>query len=640
MTRQLNFGLLLIVLMVTAPHALHLPGWVITLCASLLLWRGYLTYRNEPVPKRWLILLVTLFITGAILIEYHSLFGREVGVTMLMLLAALKLLELKTPRDAMVLIYLSCFIIITNFLYSQSMITGVYLFATLLVIMLVWVHLYAPGSTLTVRLKIALTLLLQAIPLTLILFVLFPRFQGPLWGLPQDAFARSGLDNTMTPGSLSHLALSDTVAFRVTYQGTTPRHDQMYWRGPVLWHYDGRIWTTGKVANVIRPKFSDARHKIEYSVTLEPDNKNWLFALDVPVKISTQAKITDDFQLLSPEPVNTRLRYEANSYLEYHANIEESAGQLARALQLPPNSNLRARQLGESWHYFTDVQIVNRALTYFHEQNFSYTLDPAPLGFNEIDDFLFKTKQGFCEHYASSFVFLMRAAGIPARVVTGYQGGEYNAYGKYYIVRQSDAHAWAEVWIKTRGWVRIDPTAAISPERVSQGISAALPDNANLPFMEQRAPKWLRSFRLNLDAITYQWNTWVIGYNYERQFALLSNFGFDSWRSQIVSMLTGLALLIALFSLYMLRHLFKREHDKTQAAWLKLCRKLAKSGLLRLTHEGPRDFSVRVMQARPDLALAMQDLTSSYIALRYGAPGDENSLREFIRRVDQLTFSK
>ncbi len=633
MNKPLIYGLLLSVLMVTAPHAEHLPLWVSALSATLLAWRSYLAYTGHPLPKRGLLMTITIASIGGILIDFHTLFGREVGVTVLMLLACLKLMELNTRRDAMALIFLCCFIIITHFFYSQSLMTGLYMLATLFVITASWIHLHAPGITFKPRLSIAGVLLLQAIPLTLLLFILFPRVQGPLWGLPQDAFASSGLDDKMSPGSLGRLALSDAVAFRVTYRGEIPRRDQMYWRGPVLWNFDGRTWTPGQTTRSIAPEFSDAGQTIDYSVTLEAHNKTWLFALDVPDKISVPARLTYDFQILSPQPVNVRLRYEARSQLEYHANLLESPIQIQRARHLPPTLNPRTRQLAANWRAgnSNDAAVIHSALSYFNQQNFHYTLDPPPLGVNGIDDFLFTTRRGFCEHYASAFVFLMRAAGIPARVVTGYQGGEYNAFGNYYIVRQSDAHAWAEVWLPELGWQRIDPTAAIAPERVEHGLSAALPDNAALPFMARNPPLWLHELRLNWDAVSYQWNQWVIGYNSERQFAFLSRFGIDSLSAQAISMLAGAGLVVGLFALYMLRHLFKREQNKTQAAWLKLCRKLAKSGLPRAPHEGPSDYAMRVAATRPDLADSIQDLAARYIALHYGSSQDEIAQREFIR---------
>ncbi|OGT03271.1 MAG: transglutaminase [Gallionellales bacterium RBG_16_57_15] len=646
MSKALIYSLLFSILMVTAPHVNHLPLWVSALCAALLTWRAYLTYSGNPLPKRWLLLAITFASVGGILIEFHTLFGREVGVTLLVLLTALKFMELRSPRDAIVLVYLACFIIITNFFYSQSIPVALYMLATLLVIVTTWVHLHGQNIALGSRLRIASLLLLQAIPLTLILFILFPRVQGPLWGMPQDAFASSGLDDKMAPGSLSRLILSEEVAFRVSYAGQPPRREQMYWRGPVLWHFDGRTWTPGRTIATVAPQFTDTTQPIDYSVTLEPHNKTWLFALDVPERISVPASLTYDFQVVQKEPVKARLRYEARSHLGYHANLRENERQIQRALQLPPSLNPRAQQLAAGWRAqavvktgdANDAAVVRAALAYFNQQNFQYTLEPPLLGLHNVDEFLFETRQGFCEHYASAFVFLMRAAHIPARVVTGYQGGEFNALGNYYIVRQSDAHAWAEVWLSGQGWVRVDPTAAIAPARVERGLSAAVTNNAALSFMARNPPQWLLELRLNWDALANQWNQWVLGYNAERQFAFLTRLGMESvtWQKLALNMMAGVGFIMGLFALFMLRHLIKRQPDKVQAAWLKLCRRLAKTGLPRAAHEGAQDYAARVAAARPELADAMRDLAVRYSALRYGAVQDKRAQQEFLQRVAAL----
>ena len=647
MNKALTYGLLLSILMVIAPHADHLPVWVSSLCAALLLWRVWLAYTGKPLPNRWLLMLVTFAGTGGIVYEYHTLFGREAGVTLLILLATLKLMELRKVRDAMVLVYLACFIIITNFFYSQSIATALYLLATLMVIVTTWVHLQAQGIALKPRLRIAAVLLLQALPLTLILFILFPRVQGPLWGLPQDAYASTGLDDKMSPGSLSRLGLSEAVAFRVTYNDKPPRRDQMYWRGPVLWNFDGRtwkpditVWTPSIAALMVAPKFTELSQPIDYVVTLEPHNKPWLFALDVPEKLPVAATLTYDFQVLNKEPVHARLRYAARSNLVYHANIQEAERRLQRALQIPRQFNPRAQQLAAEWRAGSkdDADIVRTALSYFNKQGFVYTLEPPLLGANTVDDFLFTTKQGFCEHYASAFVFLMRAANVPARVVTGYLGGEYNEVGNYYIVRQSDAHAWAEVWLAGQGWVRVDPTGAIAPDRVERGLSASVNDSAALPFMARNPPQWMRDLRFNLDALANQWNQWVLGYDTERQFGFLTRLGMESvtWQKLAMNMASGLGLVIALFALFMLRHLYTRQPDRVQAAWLKLCRKLADAGLPRAPHEGARDYANRIAAARPELAEAIRDLAAHYAALRYGALIDDNAQREFLQRAAAL----
>ena len=640
MSKALTYGLLLSILMVIAPHAEHLPMWVNSLCASLLFWRAYLNYSGNPLPKKWLLLFITIAGTSGIAFSFHTLFGREVGVTLLVILATLKLLELRTKRDAMAIIFLALFIIITNFFYSQSIPTALYILATLFVITGTWVQLQGQNIELKPRLRIAGTLLLQAIPLTLVLFVLFPRVQGPLWGLPQDAFASSGLDDKMSPGSISRLILSESVAFRVSYKDKAPPRNKMYWRGPVLWDFDGRNWTTNKKSPSTAPQFTDLDQGIDYAVTLEPHNKTWLFALDVPGNISIPSRLSYDFRLYRKKPVNARLRYEAHSDLSYRANLQESEHHIRRALLLPKQFNPRALQLAAQWqaNSMNNAAIIQTALSYFNQQDFEYTLEPPLLGTNTFDDFLFDTRQGFCEHFASAFVILMRAANIPARVVTGYLGGEFSNVGNYYIVRQSDAHAWAEVWLAGQGWIRVDPTGVVAPGRIQNNLSAAVSNNAALPFMARNPPQWLRDLRLNFDAIANQWNQWVLGYDNERQFAFLTRLGMESvtWQKMALNMAFSMGLLVALFALFMLRHLYTHRPDKVQAAWLKLCRRFAKAGLPRAAHEGALDYAARISIAHPDLAETVFDLAIRYSSLRYGKPRNELAYREFLQRSAAL----
>jgi len=375
----------------------------------------------------------------------------------------------------------------------------------------------------------------------------------------------------------------------------------------------------------VPPILADASDPVEYEVTLEPNDKNWLFALDMPSGFNVPARLTYDFQAISPKPIHERLIYDARSELSYRANLIESDAQLRRALRLPPKTNPRSLALASNWRRqnSSDSEVIRQALEYFHGQNFRYTLDPSPAG--TLDDFLFSTREGYCEHYASAFVFLMRAAGIPARVVTGYQGGEYNSIGRYYIVRQSDAHAWAEVWLKGTGWQRIDPTAAISPERVERGLSTV--QASAIPLSES---PWLHRLRMNWDALSYQWNQWVVGYNSENQLAFLSRIGLASAMQQIGYLVATLGFLIMLFALYMLRGMFMKKADKTQAAWLRVCRKLERAGLPRAPHEGPQDYAMRVAASRPDLSFRIREIVDLYIQLRYA------DSREDQKRLERL----
>lgn len=634
MNKPLIYSLIVCVFLVTAPHAEHLPLWVAALSAMLLIWRAYLAHTGAPLPARWLLMVITLGGVLAIGMSFHTLFGREVGVTLLMLLSALKLLELRGKRDAIALIFLSCFLLITHFFYSQSIVTAALMLSSLFVIVATWLRIHAPNIASRAQLRIVAILLLQAIPLMLVLFVFFPRVQGPLWGLPQDAYNSSGLSDNMSPGSLSKLTLSEAVAFRVTYQNKTPRRDQMYWRGPVLWQYDGRTWTAGVAPfSAAMPQYGKTSQSVSYSVVLEPHNKHWLYALDVPTLLPANAHFSDDMQIISKDEVTTRIHYDMSSSLVYQANREETPAQRQRGLQLPAGLNPRALALAASWRatWHDDANIIQAALKLFNQEKFIYTLEPPLLGRDAVDDFLFQTRQGFCEHYASAFVYLMRAAGIPARVVTGYLGGEFNALGNYTIVRQSDAHAWAEVWLAGQGWVRIDPTAAIAPERVQKNLAAAVKDNAVLPFMARNPPQWMRKLRLNADALSNQWNLWVLGYNPERQFALLTRWGMGevSWENMVRNLVLGLAALLGIFALFMFRHLLARETDPVQGLWLKLGRRLRRVGLERAPHEGALDFAQRVAIAKPHLRAAILNVAQQYVALRYGAAHDEAALRAF-----------
>ncbi len=633
----LAYSVLLSVLMVSAPHADHMPLWVSALCVLVLVWRAYLSRSGRMLSIRWLPPVITLTGIAGLLREFHTLFGQEASVTLLVMLTSLKMLELRTMRDATVVIYLSCFVIITNFFYSQSIPTALFMLATLLVIIATWLHLQSAGIGWKPRLRIAALLLAQSVPLMLVLFVLFPRVQGPLWSMPHDDLSRTGLTDTMSPGSISKLSLSDEIAFRVTFKDAPPLREQMYWRGPVLANYDGMSWTMARGPSGKPPQLDNLSGRYEYTVMLEPHYKTWLFALEMPMRTSIFSAMTDDFQLRQRDPVSTRLQYEVLSQIGYRANVDEAPFQLRLATQLPPGIDPQARQLAEEWRstYKNNETVMLAALRYFSQQGFAYTLDPPPLGVNAVDDFLFNTRRGFCEHYAGSFVFLMRAAGIPARVVTGYQGGEFNELGNYFIVRQSDAHAWAEVWLQGRGWVRVDPTAAVSPARVQSGLAAAMPNNAALPLMARTSSAWLLRLRFNLDLIAYQWDKWVLGYDALHQYSLLRKLGMAdvTWQKMALYMLGMLGGLAGIFALLMLRRLYAHRTSEAQRLYLKFCRRLGKAGVTRASHEGPRDFAARAMQARPQQAAAIAEITALYVDLRYGSAGEGAGLPALRRAV-------
>jgi transglutaminase-like putative cysteine protease len=506
---------------------------------------------------------------------------------------------------------------------------------------MIGLHYARREPPLAARFRAAGILLAQSIPLMLVLFLLFPRVTGPLWGLPQDAYGgATGLSETMTPGSLSSLILSDAVAFRVKFDGTVPPPKQLYWRGPVMWDFDGHTWTAPRVLYGA-PEFVAHSPPVSYEVTLEPHNKRWLFALDVPGKVPPRALASADFQLYAVQPVNNRIRYEMTSFLDYSYGQAEHGYAMRRALALPERTNPRtlafARELRA--RHADERALVQAVLAKFRNEKFFYTLTP-PLLVKEdtVDEFLFETRSGFCEHYSSAFAVVMRAAGIPARVVTGYQGGEVNVLGNYLIVRQAEAHAWTEIWLKNEGWIRVDPTAAVSPLRVESGISAGVPRTDPLPLLVRAEFEALRQLRFTWDLVANTWNQWVLGYTPERQRLLLSRVGIDdaTWYSLTVVMLCATVVIIIILSAVMLRQLRSRVRDPVKVAYLRFCEKLQRAGLPRDPAEGPVAYSRRLAGARPDLAGAVAAITRLYVDLRYGSVPESAGLRELRLRVREF----
>ncbi len=635
--------LLLSLVMVAAPHVFHLPWWIIALAATLFAWRVHLAHARLAMPHRWLVILVALAGLIGVFLTYRSIFGREAGVALLVIMLGLKLLESRTLRDAMLLTFLGYFLVITNFLYEQTIPTALYMVACTVVITasMLSLHYSRAEPTFRVHLRTAGVLLAQSVPLMLVLFLLFPRVPGPLWGLPQDAFTGvSGLSDTMSPGSLSNLILSDAVAFRVKFESSIPRRDNLYWRGPVMWDFDGRTWSAPRFFYPASgPEVTG--DPVNYEVTLEPHSKRWMFALDLPGKVPPRAFLSTDYQIYSVRPVNNRLRYDMTSMLNPVFGLGENSLALRRALQLPAGANPQARELARELRakHSDDGAIVDEVLSMFRNQKFFYTLTPPLLGQHSVDEFLFSTRSGFCEHYSSAFTVLMRAAGIPARVVTGYQGGEINDFGHYLIVRQSDAHAWTEIWLKNRGWVRVDPTSAVSPSRVSAGISAAIPRSEALPMLVRGDIEWLRQLRLSWDFMSNTWNQWVLGYTPERQRWLLENVGVDNatWQKMAAVLFCVAGVIVAIFTAIALRQLKDRVRDPVKIAYLRFCDKLRRRGLPRDPAEGPLDYAHRLERQRPDLASAAAAITRLYVALRYGAGTSAGALRELQTKVKEFS---
>lgn len=614
--------------LVIAPHTQHLPPWLGALAFAMLLWRLGAAMGRLPLPGKWILPLLLAGSAVGILVQYRTLFGRDAGVAMLTLMLALKLLEMRTYRDAMLAVFLGYFLVITNFFYTQSIPLAVYLFIVVLILTAALVMLNHPASALQWRrpLKFAALLLAQSVPVMLLLFVLFPRPGGPLWGMPRDAFsARTGLSETMAPGSISNLVQSDAIAFRAEFTGAPPAYSSLYWRALVLENFDGRTWSVARGSFMPAPPLKTGGTAVAYSLTIEPHDKPWVFALEAPDPraLPPDTFLTGNMLLRAKKPMQRMTRFRLSSYPAYQLGEHLGASQLRGALSLPNTYNPQARALAERIRQEAagDADVVARALEVFRQQGFSYTLTPPLLGRDSIDDFLFRTRSGFCEHYAGAFTFLMRAAGVPARVVAGYQGGEYNPVGNYLIVRQSDAHAWSEVWLQGRGWVRIDPTAAVSVSRIENGIASALPEGEPLPFFVRTNLAWVKQLRQSWDAINHHWDQWVLGFDQEQQIGLFARLGFGivSWRELAWGLGIGLALLLGVIAAFTLWPGGGPAPDKVQALYLRYCKKLERIGLGRSPSEGPLDFARRVRAERPELAHTADTVTNLYVQLRYGA---------------------
>jgi transglutaminase-like putative cysteine protease len=632
-------GLVLSLVIVVAPHAARAPWWVSALVLALYTWRALLARLGSPLPSRWALLAIAAAAMAGIWVQYHTLFGRVPGIVLLVLFSGLKLLEMRTHRDATVIALLCFFLIITNFFFTQSIPTALAMFAALLAIVATMVGFNAPQRPVRANLRTGAALLAQAVPAALVLFLLFPRVQGPLWGVPQDAYAGvTGLSDSMSPGALAHVALSDSVAFRAEFQGEPPSQTLLYWRGPVLWDFDGRTWRMG--ASVIAPFKPPAggTARFSYEIVLEPHDHDWLFALETAASLPDGTRFTSDGQIFARRPVRSRIRYRLTSVTDAAPDPRADPSELRRALRLPRGFDPLTTALAEQWRRESgsDSQILARAIAWLRASRIAYTLEPPALGRDSIDEFLFETKAGFCEHFSSAFVFLMRAAGVPARIVTGYQGGDLNPVDHVITVRQSDAHAWAEVYLQGQGWLRVDPTAVAVPGRIESELVRGSPSGEAVPLLMRPEMKWLRALRYDWEALAHKWNVWVLSYDPQRQRDLMTFVGIPDadWRNLTVALFTILGALMLGLVAWSLRGL--SAPDPVQRAWQGFCRKLRATGLERAPGEGPRDFSERAARTLPRARATIQRIGELYLALRYGAdapPGKVHELRRLVREL-------
>ncbi len=627
------------------PHATHLPLWVISIAVVSLFWRVLQAYGYLFQVPKWLLIMMVLGGGLSVFAQFWTIAGRDPGLALLTVMTAFKFLESYTHRDILILTFLTYFLLATHFLFNQSILIALFMLGCLLIITttLMTINQRDDSVALKTRLQASSKLIGLSIPIMVILFILVPRIPGPIWGLTQEQRGGiTGLSDDMAPGSISNLIFSNEVAFRVSFEGEIPAQEKLYWRGPVMAKFDGRHWTQESPKIVRHIDTPENIQKTTYTVTLEPHGKPWLLALDIPVMRLPESFMTSEFQLTSKKPVNDLKRYTLSSALNYRIGIDESFDYLMQATAVNEDRNPQTIALGRSWanRFNSDSEVIQHALNQFREQEYVYTLQPPLLGENASDEFLFRTRRGFCEHYASSFALLMRAAGIPARIVTGYQGGELNEVGNYLIVRQSDAHAWTEVWLEDQGWVRVDPTAAVSPDRIEGGLDQAL-KNEFATFKYSRRSALLSKMLFGWDRLQHRWNDWVINYDNKKQTRFLSNLGLGivGWGDMIIALVFSILLITGGYWLISWYRERPAKPARYEIILKQLLKKLAKYGFTRQPSETLNDFLQRLQSENHFKDQQLENIFTAYNRIKYAQGYQKQAIiNRFGQMVAQWKF--
>jgi transglutaminase-like putative cysteine protease len=630
-------GIVACLALALAPHLESLPAWVIAAVAVSAALRLELARRGRAAPPRAVRLIVAALAVSLLFLQLRTFNGLSAGTALLALMAGLKLLETDTRRDIYIVTLIIYFVCVSALLQSDSFWLLAYLIGvcwlTSATLLRLTTSLPAPGWPGSLR--YAGKLLGQALPLALVFWLFFPRFAGPLWQLPNGGqSAGTGLSDTMSPGDITELAQSDEVAFRVHFAGPVPPSRELYWRGPVMHEFDGHTWKLAYPLSYGAPTLLPQGAAYTYTLSLEPHEHRWVFALDWPSRWDLpRGRLTSDYTLVQPDPVSQPIDVVATSHTRVQSAGTLSAVSRRRDIRLPPDRNPRTLQLARTLRAANpdDSAYVQAVLELFAQQSFYYTLTPPKLSDDSVDEFLFDTKRGFCGHYASAFAALMRAAGIPAHVVTGYYGGTFNRFADYWIVRQSEAHAWDEIWLEGRGWLRIDPTSVIAPERVEHSAGDAAGADDPVAGRWQGHARWLADARLRLDALRQLWRERILLFNQDSQQRLLESFHIPQPDGQkLVLVLTGaLVLVLGWLTWTVRRETDPARRDRLSRAYSRLCAKLAAAGIARRAHEGAEDYAARVARVRPDLGSRAAALCRQYSDLRYGAGSSPAAVARF-----------
>jgi protein-glutamine gamma-glutamyltransferase len=633
----------------------RIPVWTPIAALIFVGWRLMAASRALKVPQTPLRSVLALALVAGVLVRFHTLNGLSAGTALLVLMGGVKLLETRTQRDQFIVVGAAVFLLLAACLDRQNLVRApFYLLQAWLCCAALAVVGYTPSNSPTATrvsfdnraaMVLAARSLVFSLPLAIMLFLLFPRLPGAFWAIPRTDQARTGLSDTMSPGSISELTTSYEVVFRAHFDGAPPPPHERYWRGPVLHEFDGYTWrrTTSSLARIEPLQYLGPEY--HYRVALEPSSQRWWFSLDTVVgSPGPKAFFTYDYQLVSAEPVSEITNYSLVSHTSTRATVALSDQSRRYDTRLPKDRNPKSRELALQMRAQepSDAAFVAAVLNYFRTQGFQYTLTPPKLGFNSVDDFVFNTRLGFCGHYASAFVSMLRAAGVPARVVTGYLGGEWNPIGRYFIVRQSDAHSWAEVWIEGQGWTRIDPTAVVEPDRLNRGILDLLPNAVSAPARFVWSQHWLSSLLQRWDAVNTWWDDRVVKFNYDDQLRLLERLGFSSPGAQQLGWAFGAGLVgwLLWIAWQVGRSGPHVRPDRLARAYTSLCKKLDRAGMTRQPHQGPLAFAGNVLGQRPDLD-AVHSLLERYSELRYGRPDPAAvaKIREFELEVKRLAVA-
>jgi protein-glutamine gamma-glutamyltransferase len=622
----------------------HTALWCLPLALVACAWRARGLRAPLRLPPRWLRIAVALLLTGAVLISFHTLNGIDAGSSLLVAMATLKLTETSRRRDWLIVLGAALFLLLAACLSGQAL-WRLPLYAGEL--WLLCAALYAlgagadaPDTAATLR-RSGLSLV-AALPFALLLFFFVPRLPGSFWVLPRNHEAYTGLGDEMSPGSISQLTQSGEAALRVRFDAAAPPPAERYWRGPVLHLFDGYTWRRQHGEAARAPQLQFQGQAYSYQITLEPNQHQVLIALELPQAPPQELPntfATFDYQLIAAAPTDRATSYRLQSYPQHRSLDPLSPAGRRLDLQLPPGRNPRSVELAQSLraHAGSDGEFIDAVLDYLRRGGFSYTLEPPLLNLNSVDDLLFRTREGFCGHYASAFVMLMRAGGVPARVVTGYLGGTWNPYGNYLFITQSDAHAWAEVWLDTRGWVRVDPTAVVAPGRLTEGLDQLLPD-AGSASRGLMSASWIANTILAWQGLNAWWQDEFIGFNFSRQLALLDRLGLKNHDLQTFALLlaAGGGIWLALIAWGMRSRSRAPAGDALSRSWRTLERRLRRAAAPRAPYESTSDYAERVGRAHPELASTLRALARRYARLRYGPAGSAAELEQFRRAVRAL----